>query len=375
MAGLRKIATAGALALMLGAAGCQDGGLISLFPKAETPVPERLVKKMKDKKMAASSPIMVRIFKEESELEIWKEAGNGRYDLLETYEICKWSGKLGPKFKEGDRQAPEGFYTVAPWQMNPKSDYYLSFNIGFPNAYDRANERTGTHLMVHGACSSAGCYSMTDERMGEIYALARDAFKGGQTDFQIQAFPFRMTPENMAKHRDDPHFGFWQMLKEGSDHFEITRHPVKVDVCDKRYVFNRLVEDEKVKFKPTAVCPETTMPDSLALAYSEKVSKDEKAFEEVLKKIQIRERFAGKAKDAPVSTGAVAPVEAASAPAQTVAPMQSAAPAQPAAPVPQEPVAAAQDAAVPEPSPAAEAAATPPPEKKNFLQRLFSPKG
>ena len=141
-------------------------------------------------------------------MEIWKQRADGRYGLLKTYSICKWSGALGPKKKEGDRQAPEGFYTVTPAQMNPNSNYYLSFNIGYPNAYDRALGRTGSNLMVHGACSSAGCYSMTDEDAGEIFALARDAFRGGQRAFEIQAFPFRMTPENLAKHRDDPEHGF-----------------------------------------------------------------------------------------------------------------------------------------------------------------------
>ncbi len=140
--------------------------------------------------------------------------------------------------EEGDRQAPEGFYTVTPAQMNPNSNYYLSFNIGYPNAYDRSLGRTGSNLMVHGACSSAGCYSMTDEDAGEIFALARDAFRGGQRAFQIQAFPFRMTPENMARHRDDPNMDFWRMLKDGYDTFELTRVPPKVDVCDRRYVFN-----------------------------------------------------------------------------------------------------------------------------------------
>ncbi len=151
---------------------------------------------------------------------------------------------LDPKFKEGDRQAPEGFYKVGKAQMNPNSDYYLSFNIGYPNTYDRSHGRTGTHLMVHGACSSAGCYSMTDEQVSQIYALARDAMAGGQDYFQVQAYPFRMTAANMAKHAANPHFEFWKMLKEGYDHFELTNYPPKVDVCEKRYVFNReAVED------------------------------------------------------------------------------------------------------------------------------------
>ncbi|MEM1317202.1 MAG: hypothetical protein AAGF29_02930, partial [Pseudomonadota bacterium] len=154
--------------------GCQDN-LAGLDTKAHVPVPKKLVSKMKAKNMDANAPIMVRIFKQENTLEIWKKTRSGRYAMLAEYEICKWSGKLGPKFKEGDKQAPEGFYNVTPGLMNPRSKYHLAFNIGFPNAYDRSHGRTGTHLMVHGACSSAGCYAMTDQQVEVIYALARDA--------------------------------------------------------------------------------------------------------------------------------------------------------------------------------------------------------
>ena len=188
--------------------------------------------------MAKDSPILVRIFKEESELEVWKQDRTGRYALLKTYPICRWSGELGPKINEGDRQAPEGFYTITPGQMNPNSQYYLAFNLGYPNAYDRAHGRTGANLMVHGDCSSRGCYAMTDEQISEIFALGREAFFGGQRAFQVQAYPFRMTPENMAKHRNNPHMAFWKMLKHGNDHFEVTRLEPKVDVCEKHYVFD-----------------------------------------------------------------------------------------------------------------------------------------
>lgn len=263
-------------------AACQ-AGIDSMFPKEQRPIPPELVKKMKAKGMTEASPILLRIFKSENELEVWKQTNTGRYDLLETYEICKWSGELGPKFKEGDRQAPEGFYTVNPWQMNPQSEYHLSFNIGFPNTFDRAHGRTGSHLMVHGACSSAGCYSMTDELVEEIYALAREAFEGGQKAFQVQAFPFRMTPENMAKNADSPHFEFWTMLKEGHDHFELTRYPVKVDVCEKRYVFNRLPAEEGDGFSPSDECPQTTMPASLLMSYSALREEHNEAFQQALR--------------------------------------------------------------------------------------------
>src|SRR5690606_33998645 len=96
-------------------------------------------------------------------------------------------------------QAPEGFYSVGPGQMNPKSAYFLSFNIGYPNAYDRSLGRTGKHLMVHGDCLSKGCYAMTDPQIAEVYAIAREALQAGQPSFQVQAFPFRMTAENMAR--------------------------------------------------------------------------------------------------------------------------------------------------------------------------------
>ena len=265
-------------AAALALAACTDA-----IPKDLRPVPTKMVSDMGKKGMKETSPIFIRIYKEESDLEIWKQRADGRYSLLKTYEICKWSGVLGPKIKEGDRQAPEGFYIVRPHQMNPKSSYYLSFNIGFPNSYDKAHERTGSHLMVHGACSSAGCYSMTDEDAGEIFALARDAFKGGQKEFQIQAFPFRMTPENLARHKGDPNMDFWMNLKEGSDHFEVTRKAPKVDVCGKRYVFNA---ESSRKFSPAAACPNYKVPDYIATAVAAKQAADKEATRAAVAKLE-----------------------------------------------------------------------------------------
>lgn len=263
-----KLARAGVLIAAIGVAGCNDSSMKDFAPEANKPLPDKILADMKAKGMVRTSSVMARIFKEEGKLEIWKAKTNGRYDLVASYDICKWSGKLGPKYTEGDRQAPEGFYTVRPSQMNPRSNYHLSFNIGYPNAYDRANGRTGTNLMVHGACSSSGCYSMTDAQIEQIYAFGRDAFQGGQTDFQIQAFPFRMTAANMARYRNDPNYEFWKMLKVGYDNFEITKVPPKVDVCEKRYVFNQ-VAPEGTTFDPTGACPASTQPDSLKTAYAD----------------------------------------------------------------------------------------------------------
>ncbi|MEP5178129.1 MAG: murein L,D-transpeptidase family protein [Rhizobiaceae bacterium] len=264
---------------------CQ-GALDGLEQKANKPVPKKLMASMKAQGMALTSPIMLRIFKQENTLEVWKRRNTGRYALLTSYEICKWSGKLGPKFKEGDRQAPEGFYRVNKYQMNPNSQYHLSFNMGFPNAYDRSHGRTGSHLMIHGACSSAGCYSMTDEKVEEIYAMARDAFAGGQKAFQIQAYPFRMTAENMVKNRDHEHFEFWQMLKRGYDHFEITKVPPKVNVCEKRYEFN--TESDK-RYPSSGRCPSRKMPGTLATAFVDSQTKFNERFENLLAKAEKRD--------------------------------------------------------------------------------------
>jgi len=286
---MRSKSALASLSMLAFLAGCQ-GGVDSFFPKEKQPLPAKLMKSIKAKGMTTTSPIMIRLFKEESALEVWKAKDTGRYELLKTYDICRWSGKLGPKFKEGDRQAPEGFYTVAPGQMNPKSSYYLSFNMGFPNTFDRSRDRTGTFLMIHGACSSAGCYSMTDEQIGEIYAMARDSFKGGQKKFQIQAFPFRMTPENMVRNENSEYYEFWKMLKKGSDYFEVAKKPPKVDVCDKNYVFNRQVEDG-VRFKSRAACPQSTVPERLEMAYFKKAQADEMEMAKIKGKIEKKKQL------------------------------------------------------------------------------------
>src|SRR5262245_40515220 len=102
--------------------------------KHRRPLADQVVAQMSAKGMSAEDPILVRIYKMESELEIWKRDGTGRYALLKTYPICRWSGQLGPKTTQGDRQAPEGFYSVRAQQLNPNSQFYLSYDLGYPNA-------------------------------------------------------------------------------------------------------------------------------------------------------------------------------------------------------------------------------------------------
>jgi murein L,D-transpeptidase YafK len=261
-----------AIVAVMMVAGCGPGVRPAAENRHMQPLSEQMLAELAAKQMKKESPILVRIFKEESELEIWKKDASGRFALLRTYPICRWSGELGPKIKTGDRQAPEGFYTITPGLMNPNSSQYLAINTGFPNAYDRANGRTGSFLMIHGGCSSAGCYAMTDEQIAEIYSLARESFFGGQKSFQIQAYPFRMTPLNMARHRNSPHMAFWRMIKQGYDHFEVTHLEPKVDVCDKRYAFGA---ESTENFSPAGPCPAYEVPDEVAAAVLQKHRQDD----------------------------------------------------------------------------------------------------
>ena len=273
---------AGALAL----AGCDTDGVYQLPTRAMKELSPQMLALLDEKHMPKDSPILIRLFKEESELEVWKKDTTGRYELLKVYPICRWSGDLGPKVREGDRQAPEGFYQITPALMNPNSNYYLAINTGFPNAYDKANGRHGAFLMIHGDCSSRGCYAMTDEQIGEIYSLAREALFGGQQSFQIQAYPFHMTPANLAHHRTNPNMAFWRMIKEGNDHFEVTRLEPKVEVCDRHYVFDPQPPANSTKpltFNPTGRCPAFTVTPEIAGPTAEKQHADEAQYAQLVR--------------------------------------------------------------------------------------------
>jgi murein L,D-transpeptidase YafK len=269
---VRALPAPAVIAVAMALAGCNPAGTPTAGGRHMQPLSQRMLTELETKNMEKGSPILMRIFKEEAELEVWKQDKTGRFALLRTYPICRWSGELGPKVKQGDRQAPEGFYTIAPALMNPNSNYYLAINTGFPNDYDRANERTGALLMIHGDCSSSGCYAMTDEQIAEIYALARESFSGGQKSFQVQAFPFRMTPLNMARHRNSPHLAFWRMLKQGYDHFEVRHVEPRVNVCEKRYVFDA---EPMAPFSPTERCPPYSVPEGIVAAVSDKQRGDD----------------------------------------------------------------------------------------------------
>ena len=253
-------------------AGCDNSYLDQSSARSQQPISSATLAKMEALDTTPSSPTVIRTYKKEAELEIWKMRSNGEYALLKTYPMCRWSGQLGPKKREGDMQVPEGFYSIAPGQMNPNSHYYLAFNVGYPNAYDRAYGRTGGNVMVHGVCSSAGCFSMTDDQVADIYAITRNSFAGGQREIQLQSYPFHMTAENMAKFRLDPNIDFWKNLKDGSDHFEVTKNEPSVLVCGKHYVFDATTKDEVRGNEP---CPALKHDKSVEALVAEKENKDE----------------------------------------------------------------------------------------------------
>jgi murein L,D-transpeptidase YafK len=187
-------------------------------------------------KLRFGAPVFVRIFKAEHELELWLARDDGTFALFRTWPICRWSGDLGPKLRQGDGQAPEGFYRVAARQLNPYSRYHLAFDLGYPNAYDRAHARTGDFLMVHGSCVSVGCYAMGDTAIEEIYTLVAAALARGQSAFDVHAFPFRFEGADDARFGHARWGAFWRELSAGWFAFERTRMPPRVDVVARRYV-------------------------------------------------------------------------------------------------------------------------------------------
>ncbi len=186
--------------------------------------------------LALGDPVYLRLFKQEREMEVWVRKEGGRYSLFRRFPICTYSGALGPKLKQGDGQSPEGFYSVAAGQLNPSSQYHLAFNLGYPNAYDRAHGRTGDFLMVHGSCVSIGCYAMGDAQIEQIYTLVAAALRGSQQQVPVHVFPFRFATPPDKGWQTSVWGPFWLNLREGYDAFERTHVPPSITVVSGRYV-------------------------------------------------------------------------------------------------------------------------------------------
>ena len=189
---------------------------------------EWLFQRLGEKDLRIGDPVHIRIFKQSRELELYIH-GPGGFERYRTYPICDMSGTLGPKRFEGDYQAPEGFYTVAADRLHPHSDFHLAFNLGYPNAFDRAQDRTGSNIMIHGGCASNGCFAMTDYYMEQIYLLAEAALQAGQREIGVEIYPFRMTEANLAAHASSRWIDFWRSLKPAHDYFIAAGIPAPVE--------------------------------------------------------------------------------------------------------------------------------------------------
>ncbi len=203
-------------------------------PLPGTPDLSDIAGRLARKGLKRGDAVFLRLFKASSELEVWLRRDT-QFTLLDIYPICHWTGTLGPKIREGDKQSPEGFYSIASSQIRLVGRWRNAFNLGFPNPLDRTLKRSGSHILIHGGCSSTGCFAMTDQVQAELYDLLQSAFQGGQKHVHVHVFPFRMTEENLALHKDHPAARSWTELKAGYDAFESTRMPPRVALCGPRY--------------------------------------------------------------------------------------------------------------------------------------------
>lgn len=227
--------------LLLNGTNCLGGENIPAEAKLDSilaAVTPALKQELAAKKLELGAPVFIRIFKLQGQLEVWMQQDD-IFKLFKTYRICSYSGYLGPKQHEGDWQSPEGFYMVTPKLMNPGSSYHLAFNIGYPNDYDMFLQRDGGDIMVHGGCSSMGCFAMSNHRMEEIYALAHYAFLGGQESFAVHIFPFRMTEENLNRFHFSPWIGFWKNMQEGYIAFEKNRQVPLISAEKGKYIVEK----------------------------------------------------------------------------------------------------------------------------------------
>ncbi|MEI9910915.1 MAG: energy transducer TonB [Bacteroidota bacterium] len=212
--------------------------------------------------------IYIRSFKYDSQMEIWvKDELNDPFKLFKTYKVCALAGTLGPKRMEGDYQVPEGFYYIN--EFNPKSSYYLSLGINYPNASDKMlsdSMRPGAGIYIHGSCVTVGCIPLTDDRIDEVYILAAHAKSQGQDYIPVHIFPVRYNvPRSVAflnnLSKDDPDLKkFAVRLEDAFDYFDKYKQLPVILINDKGdYIVNGSlahkipVEKDEVAVKRTAV--------------------------------------------------------------------------------------------------------------------------
>lgn len=231
----------------------RDGRL----PLPGTPDLAKVDERLKAGGFQRGAPIYVRIFKQTSELEVWLGKGE-RFELFATYPICNWDGGLGPKLSEGDRQSPEGLYSVSIGQLRWFGRWHRGLDLGFPNAYDSSLDRTGSGILIHGGCTTVGCFAMTDTVVDEVFDLATAAMAKGQPRFAVHVFPFRMSEAALRAEDASLWRGFWSELKLAYDAFEATRVPPLAGACDGHYAVQTGEPGYDGRMPVVSVCPEAT---------------------------------------------------------------------------------------------------------------------
>ncbi|PIE45597.1 MAG: 2-dehydro-3-deoxyphosphooctonate aldolase [Gammaproteobacteria bacterium] len=223
--------------LLIASAMMSQTGVAGVADRISSMTVNKLQKELPILGMAAGDAVLIRTFKKESRLELWMKPKNSqRYVLFRTYPICAYSGGLGPKIRRGDRMTPEGFYAIKKNGLNPHSRFHLSMDIGYPNRYDRYLRRTGSLLMIHGACDSIGCFAMSNQQMEEIYYLVEQALQNGQLSVPVHAFPFHLSDVAIEQQKNNKWYGFWWQLKMGYDAFNQSKQIPDVEALDGRYV-------------------------------------------------------------------------------------------------------------------------------------------
>lgn len=195
-----------------------------------------LAAQFQEKGLTLGSAVFIRVYKQTSEMELWVQQG-ARYVHFKTYGICRWSGGLGPKMYEGDRQSPEGLYhiTAADLIVNPRWD--RAMNINYPNSYDVVNGRSGSGILIHGKCGSVGCFAIQDQNVEEVYGAVRAALNNGQAEIPVLALPFRFASVAPTVNDTLQLSEFWSDLRRADLLFERDRIPPTAWICDGRYYF------------------------------------------------------------------------------------------------------------------------------------------
>jgi murein L,D-transpeptidase YafK len=210
------------------------------------------------------APAFIRVFKADSTLEMWMLKG-GRFELFRRFPICKWSGELGPKLAEGDKQSPEGVYFITGGDLIVNARWHRAMNISFPNQRDRALGLTGSSILIHGKCSSIGCFALTDEYVEDVYEIVQSALEEGQPRVPVHIFPFELTREKLAAQAGDEWSDFWKELKRGHDIFLRDRLPPRAFVCNGQYAFQSR-RRPLVSLEGNPVCTVLTRPARPVLA-------------------------------------------------------------------------------------------------------------